>query len=119
MIRRTGETQRATVERVLREDGSIATYDALYRLERADGARTSITRLAAIICDLRADGWDITTEDPPGGLAVYRLNAKGLARTWTCINCGQPSSSAPEPALGGMGYGPCLTCHTRRYFRAA
>lgn len=72
--RHTGESQRHYVDRALRAHGSIATRDALYTLEYQDGRRFSITRLAAIIHDLRhEDGWDIATTGDPGETAVYHL----------------------------------------------
>lgn len=124
IVRRKGESQRAVVERVLREQGEIATFAVLYGMRDEADRPTSITRLAAIVCDLRADGWDLETLDKPGELAVYRL--KGYSKpaaaptplpVWLCLNCGTKATAEPEPALGGMGYGPCLNCHTKRYFQ--
>lgn len=72
--RHAGESQRHYVDRALRAHGSIATRDALYALQYQDGRRSSITRLAAIIHDLRhEDGWDIATTGDPGETAVYHL----------------------------------------------
>lgn len=123
IVRKAGESQRAVVERVLRDQGRIATYDALYAMRDAADRPTSITRLAAIVCSLRADGWEIETVDAPGALAEYRLKGFGPAAApkalpvWVCLNCGAKATGEPEPALGGMGYGPCLSCHTKRYFQ--
>lgn len=72
--RHAGESQRHYVDRALRAHGSIATRDALYSLEYQDGRRFSITRLAAIIHDLRHnDRWDIATTGGSGETAVYHL----------------------------------------------
>jgi hypothetical protein len=68
-----GESQKHYVERALRTHGRIATYDALYNLVYHDGRKCSITRLAAIIWDLRDERWNIVTEGGKGETAVYRL----------------------------------------------
>lgn len=68
------ESQRHYVERALRAEGEIRTYDVLYSGTYHDGRKFSITRLAAIIHDLRHDhGWDIATSGGTGETAVYRL----------------------------------------------
>jgi hypothetical protein len=125
IVRLPKESQRAVVERVLRDQGEVATFDVLYHMADAEGRPSSITRLAAIVCSLREDGWDIETRDEPGTLAVYRLKGYAPAKAaaapvvlpvWICLNCGTRAASEPEPALGGMGYGSCPTCHGKRYF---
>lgn len=74
IARKPGESQRAYVERALRIHGEIRTYDVLYDLAYTDGRKCSITRLAAIIHDLRHDdGWDIETRGGTGETAIYRL----------------------------------------------
>ena len=70
-----GETQRAYVERAFRSDREVATYDVLYNLRYYGGGKCSITRLAAIVCALRLEGWDIDTKNDEGATAVYRLIA--------------------------------------------
>jgi hypothetical protein len=117
MTRLDGETQRAYVERVLRDEGCIATYAVLYDLTYTDGSKCSITRLAAIVCQLRSEGWDIATSEP-GTLAVYRLTTEP-AKSWRCIDCGASAIFTVNPVLGGMGQGRCDSCHTTRYFRRA
>jgi hypothetical protein len=67
------EPQKAYVERLLRAYGSLSTYDCLYNLAYHDGRKCAISRLAALIFELRADGWLIDTDDAQGELAVYRL----------------------------------------------
>lgn len=68
------EPQRHYVERVLRAHGEIRTYDVLYSGTYHDGRKFSITRLAAIIHNLRHEhGWDIATSGGTGETAVYRL----------------------------------------------
>jgi hypothetical protein len=114
MTRHLGESQRAYVERVLRANGVIATYGVLYGLEYDDGSKCSITRLAAIIHELRAAGWNIVTSEP-GFLAVYRVAAPALA--WHCLDCGSVAIFTVAPVLGDMGQGRCDACHTTRYFR--
>lgn len=91
--RHVGESQRHYVDRTLRAHGSIATQDALYHLEYQDGRRFSITRLAAIIHDLRhEDGWDIATSGGSGETAVYHLRyCPPLA--------GQPQRAAVAPVV--------------------
>jgi hypothetical protein len=65
------ETQRQWAERKLRTSGYVSRNEAL---------RTYITRLGAIICDLRKDGWDITgrwQKQTNGGKDyIYFLNRK-------------------------------------------
>jgi hypothetical protein len=117
--RRGTETQRAYVERVLRTEGRIATFDVLYSLAYDDGRKCSITRLAAIIHELRAVGWNIAT-DAPGALATYRLI--GIAESaipWRCVDCGAVAIFDVRPVLGGMGQSRCDACHATRYFRRA
>lgn len=117
--RRSRESQRAFVERVLRTEGRIETYDVLYGLAYDDGQKCSITRLAAVICDLRAEGWNIATADD-GALATYRLVAASEpSAPWRCVECGSAAILAVAAVLGGMGQGRCDACHTRRYFRRA
>jgi hypothetical protein len=118
MRRHLGESQRAFVSRVLRDEGRIDTYEVLYQLAYDDGLKCSITRLAAIICDLRADGMDIDTEDA-GALATYRLRSAPECLTWRCLDCGSAAILTVRPVLGGMGQGRCDACHTTRYFRRA
>ncbi len=89
--RRPGETQRAYVERILRDEGSISTFDALYSLAYADGRKCSITRLAAIVFTLRQDGWTIADVGERGTLAMYRLVSAPSSRSLTgarvCPSC--------------------------------
>lgn len=73
LFMRDGETQRAFVERTLREQGSISAHEAMFDMRTADGDRCSITRLAAIVETLRKAGWVIETHAPHGEQAVYRL----------------------------------------------
>jgi len=117
IARHANESQRAFVERVLKTQGQVATYDVLYALTYDDGRPCSITRLAAIIHELRSDGWDITP-DTSGGLATYRLAAEPRP-AWKCLECGTVAFLTIHPVLGGMGQGRCDNCHATRYFRAA
>lgn len=123
LVRLPIETQRAFVERTLRETGEIATFDALYETTFPDGRRTSVTRLAAIIFGLRADGWPIETDDEHGQLAVYRLiDSKPQpvrVQTWRCLACGGPPRSTVTPMLGDAGQAWCGACGKRRMFRSA
>lgn len=119
MTRHPRESQRAYVERVLRTEGRIATHDALYALTYDDGRPCSITRLAAIVHELRADGWDIASFVQPGALAVYRLVAIAPDVPWRCVECGTPALFDVAPVLGGMGRSRCDACHATRYFRRA
>jgi hypothetical protein len=126
--RRQGETQKAWVERVLRTDGRIATYDALYNAQYVNGGRFSITRLASVIWTLRHEqGWVIDETSLPGRLAEYRLVREGSARraslpvdtsTWRCVRCGASAKREPEPMLGDMGRAPC-DCGSQTFRRAA
>lgn len=119
MTRHPRESQRAYVERVLRTEGRIATHDALYALAYDDGRPCSITRLAAIVHELRADGWDIASHMEPGALATYRLVSRGTCVPWRCVECGAPAVFDVTPVLGGMGQSRCDACHAKRYFRRA
>lgn len=124
--RRGTETQRAYAERVLRETGRFATYDALWSLVYDDGRKCAITRLAAIVDSLRKDGWRITTETGRGELAVYVLDAspEQLAelrepewrRGWHCTVCGSLPSTVPQ-GLGNYATATCDGCHASRTFR--
>lgn len=133
--RYAGESQRQYVERVLRSDGRVATYDVLYSLAYEDGRKCSITRLAAIVFDLRRDGWAIDTEDEHASLAAYVLAAAPQSHAaprsapipsqvpawvagWRCTGCGGRPASQPEPMLGGLAGAFCAACGARRYFRA-
>jgi hypothetical protein len=122
LIRHAGETQRQFVERILRTEGRIATYEVLYDARWEDGRKTSITRLAAIIHTLRGEGWQVVTQGT-GGVAVYVLLtfrpvvSVPAWRAWTCTACGGRPSSVPEPVLGGMAAGRCESCKGRRTFR--
>lgn len=88
-----GETQTAFVERVLREDGAIATYDVLYALRDDRDRPRSITRLAAVIHTLRHErGWDIAETHADGALAEYRVvrapgNGRPIGRVRICPGC--------------------------------
>lgn len=126
--REPGETQRAYVERVLRDEGRIATFDCLYSLSYADGTRCSITRLAAIIWSLRhEDGLDIVEQAAPGHLAVYMLARQGdaapavpaWASEWRCASCGARPGHEPEVLLGDLARSWCPSCAERRTFRRA
>lgn len=85
------ETQRAFVERVLREEGEISAYAAMYGLRDEDGHGRGITRLAPIIETLRRAGWEIETRAAPGQQAVYRLRGvfagRGVGRVRECPSC--------------------------------
>lgn len=118
LVRRNGETQRAFVERTLRERGTVATYDLLYNARGEDGRPTSVTRLAAIVHQLRTDGWEITTVDSPGMLAFYRL-ISSPHRGWKCAACGSRPVYDPAPVLGGMAQGKCPKCGAAAAFRWA
>lgn len=133
MIRYRRETQRQVVERVLRDEGRIATFDALYHLEWEDGRRCSISRLAAVVFDLRRDGWQIDTKGDKAETAVYVLRSQPIALQapppppvreswqagWRCTNCGSLPLSRPEPLLGDLGRGYCGECRAQRHFRRA
>jgi hypothetical protein len=99
------ETQRAYVERVLRERGLIATFDVLYQATYEDGTKTSISRLAAIIHTLRGEGWHIESHDSPGHLATYALVD---VSPWRCMSCGGAPNAEPEGLLGDMGRAWCV-----------
>lgn len=129
------ETQRRYVERALRTVGGIATADALYSLAYEDGRTCSITRLAAIVCNLREDGWDIATGGGPGELAHYRLIATPTAAAtlpapvaralpdhpwtsaWRCADCGSRPTTEPTALLGDLGRAYCPGCLVSRFFR--
>lgn len=106
---RLGETQRAFVERTLREQGEISAHAAMFDLYTEAGHKASITRLAPVIDTLRnRDGWDITTHAPSGEQAVYRLRGRTFAgrpvgRTRECPSCHRPhpvgTRCAPVMAL--------------------
>lgn len=120
LIRRTGETQRAFVERVLREDGSISTYAVLYEATWEDGRRTSITRLAAIVYTLRQEGMAIDERAGLGELATYTLrHAQGpdWQRGWHCATCRSLPATAPVEKLGGFAEAHCPVCGRKSYFR--
>ena len=127
MIRRHGETQRQFVERELAEAGRISAFDCVYSLTYADGSRCSITRLAAIIKELRDDGMAIDTVGEHGRLATYALRSQPVSRPsepewkngWRCSDCGAGPVSEPEQLLGDMGRAFCGSCGAQRFFRRA
>ena len=116
LFRKRGESQRAFVERTFREQGSVATFDVLYQAAYEDGAKTSITRLAAIVADLRTDGWDIDTKAEHGSLAVYRLRTRSA---WRCVDCGAAPLTPPAELLGDLGRAVCANCGRGHLFRRA
>jgi hypothetical protein len=114
------ETQKAFVERTLRDHGRIDTLDVLYHLNEPDGQSRGITRLGAIIWRLRQEGWDIATDDPTGRVAVYTLISEPNATrsnpptmAWRCTSCDTVTQGIPEPLLGGLGRGYCVTCRMK------
>lgn len=118
------ETQARYVERVLRAEGRISAFDAMYSLVDDAGRRRSITRLAAIIEPLRKAGWTIATEGGHGELATYRLTSLPVTQVasrspWRCSQCGADARMEPTPLLGGMGEAYCPTCGKSRLFRRA
>jgi hypothetical protein len=117
LIRRNGESQRAFVERVLREDGRISAYDALYASWYDDGRPTSLTRLAAVIHTLRSEGWEIDAHADRGRLAEYRLRQAPAPDGWRCAVCKSTPATPPVEVLGGMAQAHCGTCAARRFFR--
>lgn len=120
LIRKSHETQRAFVERVLREDGSISAYDVLYEARFEDGGRTSVTRLAAIVYTLRQEGWQIEERATHGSLATYTYRDAKQPEWrigWHCQTCGSLPSTEPVLALGGFGEAHCPVCAKRTYFR--
>jgi len=127
VIRRRGETQRQFVERELAATGRISAYDCMYGLTYDDGSKCSITRLAAIINELRRDGMLIDTAGSHGRLATYALRSQQASRPsepewaqgWRCSDCGGAPVSQPEPLLGDMGRAYCGSCGASRYFRRA
>ena len=94
LVIRTGETQRAFVERVLREQGAISAHDAMYALRDESGRPKGITRLAPVIEQLRKAGWPIDTDAPKGAQATYRLRARALN------DSPQPAASLSPDAAG-------------------
>lgn len=90
---RHNESQRAFVERVLREQGEISAHEAMFALRDEDGHPKSITRLAAVIDTLRKSGWDIPPAAVvPGQQAVYRLRGRAftgrpVGRVRECPSC--------------------------------
>lgn len=115
---RERETQRGYVERVLRTDGHISAYGAMYELRDEQGHPRSITRLAAIIEPLRKDGWGITTRGGHGELATYVVTnlPAALVPKWQCVACGAVARLEPTPLLGGMAEAYCFPCHQSRLF---
>lgn len=106
LVIHAGESQADFAERVLREDGSISTYEALYDLTDDTGRRRSITRLAASIHTLRHDrGWVIDERSGPGELALYtavmapgRGRAVGRVRECpVCHNGHAVGTTCPRP----------------------
>lgn len=92
------ETQRAYVERVLRTERRLATYDALYNLTYRDGTKCSITRLAAIVCQLRIEGWNIQTLEGEGATAIYRfMSGPDVPEAAAAIPPVATASRAPQP----------------------
>lgn len=88
-----GESQVDFAERVLREHGSVATYDVLYNLSDETGRKRSITRLAASIHTLRHErGWVIDERSGPGELALYTTvvepgRGRPVGKVRTCPVC--------------------------------
>lgn len=62
-MKKNGLTQRQRVEKRLKEQGEIGRNECL---------RVYITRLAAIMLDLKKDGWEFLTVER-GGDYVYKL----------------------------------------------
>jgi hypothetical protein len=78
LLTRSGESQRGFVRRILTERGQISVQDVLYGMQDDNGRPRSITRLAAIVHDLRHDeGWGIDEKSPGGGTATYTLVRAG------------------------------------------
>lgn len=96
-----GEKQRHYIERAFRAHGSIRTYDCLYELAYRDGRKCSITRLAAIVFELRADGWDIATSGGKGETAIYTLRYCPPLREVrvTKASLREPLDLEPVPAI--------------------
>lgn len=125
---RPGETQRAFVKRVLLDTGSITVQECLYGIRTESGRTRAITRLAAIIFDLRhEDDLDIA-ESSAGGTAVYyyrgtaraevfryngpREAVDGLVEpeaTSTPISPLRGSTGRTEGSGGGQGW-RCIVC---------
>ena len=104
LVVKDGETQRAFVLRVLKEDGSISVEDVLFNTRREDGTRFSITRLASVIFDLRRRSMlPITERD-----SVYTLPRPApVAAAWS------PDSIVTVSAIAGTFLCPAAGCAQR------
>lgn len=106
-----GETQRAFVRRMLLTQGWVSAHDLTYR--------HGITRTAAIIFDLRAEGMVIDTNGKPGHQATYHVSplrddAAAALPWWKCLTCGTRSQSSASALLAGYAEHFCLTCASKR-----
>lgn len=121
----SGEPQTRYVERVLRTEGRISAWAALYDLQDDSGHKRSITRLAAIIEPLRKAGWTIETEGGHGELATYvvkgvpdgRMPRPAARAEWICSQCGADARMTPTLLLAGMGEAWCPSCGKSRLFK--
>ncbi len=115
LIRHRAETNEAFALRILREQGTLRAYDAIYNCEFEDGrhAGAANTRLAATVFNLRQKGVDISTEmeshliqGRKRSLGVYRLVAP--QKQAYCPVCGRVLDDQ-QPMLGeGWVQGRCL-----------
>lgn len=128
-------------EAILKRDGSIRAFDAVYTLTCPfDGDVRRNTRLAATIHTLRHErGMTIETVQPaavPGSrqrpLADYvlapmsapgRLTANGhhdaAAEGWACAKCGGRPRTVPVNAFGRYAHAACDNCGPRAVFKQA
>lgn len=98
LIIRTGETQRDFVRRTLREQGEISVQACLFDMRDDEGNPRAITRLAAIIHDLRhKDGMAITEYSPVGKTSVYRYSAPEAKQETLALEI---EDTAPLPSVG-------------------
>jgi len=94
MVIHIGETQKDFVRRMLSTRGHISVQECLYEMVDEYDKSRAVTRLAAIIFNLRNEGLTINEASPGSTTSVYTLVEKHLVaesdrpkKTGTCPKC--------------------------------
>jgi hypothetical protein len=94
LVIRNDETQKAFVRRMLSTRGHISVQECLYEMVDEYDHTRAVTRLAAIIFNLRNDGMVINESSPGTTTSVYTLVEKSAVeepatprKTGTCPKC--------------------------------
>lgn len=77
LVMRDGEKQKHFVRRILKSRGHISVQECLYDLVEEGGKKRAITRLAAIVHELRhSEGMNIAESSPGHHTSTYTLVAR-------------------------------------------